>query len=179
MIRNYIEPRGWEAPDIRFVIGKVAQHYKLSADEVVDSSMDKRGRTAFPVATDKSSFELYLDRMDAAMLAELIPDDTRRLLISRYVSKVEEFWSPGRCSLIKTSIRISISNWVWLRQLLGRSVDEKGELIDHCFDGVRLPMLRGKYTLNRVAEESANTQQVNPLGSAESHGGLVSFRNAR
>ena len=144
-----------------------------------NATMDKRLAVAFPTASDSSAFAVYLRRMDAAMLAELIPGVVRRLLISDYVAKVEKFWSPDRCALVKVQLKISNPGWVWMRQLLGRSINDEGKVLDHEIDGVAIPLLRGKHTLIKYGETAANAQGITELNSPSSHGGLVSFRNAR
>lgn len=183
LIENYIHPRGWDADDTLHVLGKVAQALNLDVSLLMEASTDKRTVSHFPVLSTseasqqhQSAFSMYLQRMDPAILADIVPDKVRQLLITRYVEKVQEFWSVERCALIKYSLRISERNWVWMRQLLGRTVTDEGKLVDHCIDTVPIPMLVGKNAIIKHAKRAGESQSI---AAPDEHRGLVSYRNAR
>ena len=188
LIRDYLEVRGYDSSDIIWILGKLVNHYNINMNELTAATMDHRTRKSFviPVPDQDSSstsaldshsvFTSYLHRMDAGMLAELIPTEVRHMLINRYVENIELFWSSERCTLVKNALRISERNWVWMRQLLGRSVTSEGKVVDHRIDGVTIPLLKGKHTLSKFGESAATDQGTTDQNA---HGGLVSLRDAR
>ena len=119
------------------------------------------------------SLQRYLCSLETDKCMDLVPVDIRRLVITQWKDKVQQFWSAQRCCLLKATICLSNENWIWLRQLLGRTFNTNGELVDHTIDGVKLPLLRGKWTIIQ------NTHTIARLARAQSsHGGLAATRDA-
>ena len=188
---SYIEPRAWSAEDVLWVIGKLAIEYHLAPGSVQQACInakpgpelqseqyiDRQTKQAskeigsqLAIHTN-SAFAAYLRRVDAALLADLVPADTRKLLISRWVAKLQAVWSPNRCAIIKGTIGLSNANWTWLRQLLGRMVNSDGKVVDLKLDDVTVPLLCGRFTLDKTGNALSAHAGLSKEYTA-SHGGL-------
>ena len=117
MLAGYIEPRGWDAQDVLWVIAQLARHYDLEPGAVMQACIGERpGRTPSSEAYistqtrreardvegmllkyDDTTITAYLRRWDVPKLAYVIPAETRRYLIRCWVAKLQEHWSAELC----------------------------------------------------------------------------------
>ena len=144
LVSDWIEPRQWDREESKWVLAKAAMDLKIDGAEMAQCmgrqravKLDKTtsGNVRRQVAkisslmekADEGALGVYLSSIETKVLAEHVPADVRRLLITQWVEKVQEFWSRERCALLKSITMTSNAAWAWFRSLLGLElVDSEG-----------------------------------------------------
>ena len=147
-------PSHWDKASVRWILARIAVAKDISgselADSVIELSTDRyrhkngapetRAMVNVPKYQDlhraggNDALIAFLNTIEVAILAELLPAKVREYLIGEWSGKVQEFWSRRRLGLLKSITTTSNKNWLWYRTLLGRQVRD-GKLVDVYIDG--------------------------------------------
>ena len=187
LLEESIIPRKWTSEGLLWVLAELVVKkgldvssllecvLRLTTEKWSNHSDDLEARTRTDVdrlrvayrVVDKMSWAKFLSTLPSEELLESIPDDTRIALIKNWVAKMQAFWSKDRCALLKSATTTSNENWNWFRGLLGRTVED-GKWVDHSIDGVALPQLWGRWTLDNIRRDA-----MTEAGGVKTHGGLA------